>query len=733
MEVSVLETLLISALQPLLGSAVRALIGFTGIGEKKVTARIVSRLKKEIGGWRHRIPFAGSVAKIAVVVVFTVCWLLIALVRSHEGSDAAASEGSSLLGLATALQQGAISGRDFQSMYGPAAQLLAWIATAATVTRSALDAYGMITFFFCAASALLAAAMLLICDRISWQECAIFYAFSLFLNLFFHAFDIRAALLLLNAIVAYRIIAAETLRRQIVWATGSGLLCFVAQLVTFELGICAAIAVVCALAVGSILTRRAVVLLAVEVFVATLVVANLGLAIVFKLTSSSYKLLFDYHNYSLEILHGYHNSMGILWGLSPERTLVLAIVALYVIGVCAAAAWRTDPLDASLLASLAFAALIWFKTALIRSDIPQIVLAFTPVIVILSLLARREWISPARRGVWAAAACGALLVWPSSNLTAPADLGKVIRGDTNARAAIRDIYKTARPLDTSLRASLISPDLANRRDVSILAFPYDNYISAGRGSFFAPVLESYGASTESLERYYIRALDSRRRAGLEIVYGIDGGAVSPVDGLQAITRTPVIFEYLYKHFELAGNPEHGDAHYILRPRPQPRNADVEQLKFSIPQQSEDSGILKLDAPSACGLVLLDIRIDYAKNPHVFRPSGVELSLSNSDRPVWRGSIRPLALNESFVTYVSPLPSETFHKVFGQDPVQGVKWDKIEYHASSTDMLGSRPGLIRVGAVQCVDPKRFGEAAVSEPNSSPSGIVTATPADIDGLD
>jgi len=729
-----LETLLISALQPLLGSALRALIAFTGIGEKKVPARIFSRLKKEMGSLPHRIPSAGPVAKIAVVVVFTVCWLLIALVRSHTGSDAAASEGSSLLGLATALQQGAISGRDFQSMYGPAAQLLAWIAAAATVTRSALDAYATITFFFCAASALLAAAMLLICDRISWQDCAIFYAFSLFLNLFFHAFDIRTVLLLLNAVVAYRIIAAETLRRQIVWATGSGLLCFVAQLVTVELGICAAIAVVCALAVGSILTRRAVVLLAVEVFVATLVVANLGLAIVFKLTSSGYKLLFDYHNYSLEILHGYHNSMGIVWGLSPERTLVLAIVALYVIGVCAAAAWRTDPLDASLLASLAFAAVIWLKTALIRSDISQIVLALTPVIVILSLLARREWTSPASRGVWAAAACGALLVWPSSNLTAPADLGKVIRGETNARAAIREIYKTARPLDTSLRASLISPDPANRQDVSILAVPYDDYIGAGlRRPFFAPVLESYGASTESLERYYVRALDSRRRAGLEIVYGIDAGAVSPVDGLQAITRTPVIFEYLYKHFELADNPEHADAHYILRPRPQPRNAEVEQLKFSIPQQTEDSGLLKLDAPSACGLVLLEMRIDYAKNPHVFRPSGVELSLSNSDQPVWRGSIRALEPNESFVTYFSPLPSERFHKVFGRDPVQGVKWDKIEYHASSADMLGSRPSLIRVGAVQCVDPGRFSEAAVSEPNSNLTGIVTDTPAGIDGRD
>jgi hypothetical protein len=726
-----LEPLLISALQPLLGSALRALLS-SSMGEKMKAP--MSRLKKEIGGLRHRIPFAGPAAKIAVVLVFTVCWLLIALVRSRAGSDSATTEGSSLLGLATALQQGAISGRDFQSMYGPAAQLLAWIATAATVTRSAIDAYGMITFFFCAASALLAAAMLLICDRISWQECAIFYAFSLFLNLFFHVFDIRTVLLLLNAVVAYRIVAAETLPRQIVWATGSGLLCFVAQLVTVELGICAAIAVVCALAVGSVLTRRAMVLLAVEVFVATLVVANLGMAIVFKLTSSSYKLLFDYHNYSLEILHGYHNSMGMLWGLSPERTLVLAIVALYVIGVCAAAAWRTDPLDASLLASLAFAAVVWFKTALIRSDLSQIVLAFTPVIVILTLLARMEWTSPARRGAWAAAACGALFVWPSLSLSAPADLGKVIRGETNPRAAIRDIYKTARPLDTSLRATLVTADLADRQDVPVLAFPYDNYTSVGlRRPFFAPVLESYAASTESLERYYVRALESRRRAGLEIVYGIDGGPVSPVDGLQAITRTPVIFEYLYKNFELASNAEHADARYILHPRPQPRNTDIEQLKFSIPQQSQDSGILKLDAPSACGLVLLEVQIDYAKNPHVFRPSGIELSLSNSDQFVWRGSIMPLVPNESFVTYISPLPSERFHKVFGQDPVQGVKWDKIEYHASSADMLGSRANFIRIGGIQCVDPKKFVEPVVSERNSSLTTIVPAPPTDIDGLD
>src|SRR5439155_3408795 len=192
----------------------------------------------------RRIPFGPREAKLAVVLIFTLCWLSIALVRSNVARDPGARDASSLLGLATALQQGAISGRDFQSVYGPAAQFLAWIATLATTTRTALDAYGMITFVFCAATALLAAAMLLICDRISWQQCAIFYAFSFFLNLFFGVLDIRTLLLLLNAAFAYRTIAAETVLRQTAWATACGLLCLVSQLVTFELGICAAITVV---------------------------------------------------------------------------------------------------------------------------------------------------------------------------------------------------------------------------------------------------------------------------------------------------------------------------------------------------------------------------------------------------------------------------------------------------------------------------------------------------------
>jgi len=125
----------------------------------KVKAPIVSRLK-ELRNLRHKSPLGEGAAKIAVVLVFTVCWLLIVLVRSHVANDPITTEGSTLVGLATALQQGAISGRDFQSMYGPATQALAWICTKVTLTRSALDAFGLMTFAFCAASGLLIGGML---------------------------------------------------------------------------------------------------------------------------------------------------------------------------------------------------------------------------------------------------------------------------------------------------------------------------------------------------------------------------------------------------------------------------------------------------------------------------------------------------------------------------------------------------------------------------------------------
>jgi hypothetical protein len=62
----------------------------------------------------------------------------------------------------------------------------------------------------------------LLCDRVSWQQAAVFYGFTIFLNLFYDVFDLRVALLLLNVAFAYRVVAAETLSRSTIWAAATG-------------------------------------------------------------------------------------------------------------------------------------------------------------------------------------------------------------------------------------------------------------------------------------------------------------------------------------------------------------------------------------------------------------------------------------------------------------------------------------------------------------------------------
>jgi hypothetical protein len=345
-------------------------------------------------------------------------------------------------------------------------------------------------------------------------------------------------------------------------------------------------------------------------------------------------------------------------------------------------------------------------TAFTTSNIAHIFAAFTPMVVVLALLATNEFQSKLWLSGWALTVGALLFIWPSLNLSAPANIFEVLRGEVPILTAIDNLHAPKTSLEANVPAHLTSSERSN---VAVLSFPYDTQIGI-RGSFFAPVLESYTASTSWLEQYYVQALDRQRQAGLEVIYGPDAAAVPHVGGALAITRTPDIFEYLYRHFELVGNEDHENGHYKLRELSQPRDVATESLPFSVPHQVAESGVLKLHAPSNCGLVRLRLQIDYTKNTLMFRPSGIELSLSDGDRVVWQGSIIPLEPNHSFLTYVSPLSREQFHNVFGQGPVEGVKWDKVEYSSSPADVLGSKASRIRIETIQCLDPQKFVEGA-----------------------
>jgi len=47
-------------------------------------------------------------------------------------------------------------------------------------------------------------------------------------------------------------------------------------------------------------------------------------------------------------------------------------------------------------------------------------------------------------------------------------------------------------------------------------------------------------------------------------------------------------------------------------------------------------------------------------------------------------------------------------VFGEGPVQSMKWNTLEYQASPADLLGSPATRIEITAIRCVDPKKFVE-------------------------
>jgi hypothetical protein len=688
-------------------------------------ANRLSGLRNYVDGMK----FGAKGLKVTVVLVFTLCWLLIILARSTTPLNPASLEGSSLLGLATAMQQGDLSGRDFQSIYGPAAQVLAWICTTLTSSQSPLDALGLMIFAFCAASAVLMAAVLLLCDRVSWQAAVVFYGFSIFLNLFYDVFDLRTVLLLLNVAFAYRVVAAETLSRRAIWAAAAGLLCFVSQLVTFDLGMYAAIAIVSTLIAGLVMARNNELLHSAGTFVATFAMLNVALVAFFKLTSSGYALVFDYPNYAFEMLRGSRHALGVLWQLPIVQTAALVVASLYVLVLCGMTMWRSHPLDASLSSGLAVAALLWVMTGFVQSDSTHIAAAFTPMVVVLSFGFPRDWSVPKEPVVWVIIATAVILAWPKSSISAPTSLMKVVRGEVGAVESLRDLQTATRPLEEAVKATLGRPDLVDRRGVPLLAFPYDTYIVPGvRRPVFAPVLETYGVSTPYLEDYYVKALQRRRQAGLEILYGPDRTDDPLTGGVQAITRTPNVFEYIYKNFALVSQDVQTDGHYLLAPVDEPLPVRIEPLNFSRMPESLGSGMLKLKTPSTCGLIRVEMQLGYTRRSRFLRLSGINVYLSDGDQRVWQGSIRALEANQKFVTYISPLEPSVFHTVFGREPVRGVRWDKLEYRSAPADVLGARATQVEISGLECLDPQKFGGgpplvavpfvASPAEPESAP---------------
>ena len=654
-------------------------------------------------------------AKPAVIIVFTVLWLLVAWARACRAAGETALDASWLMGLATTFQQGLISGRDFHFTYGPLSQLLAAWGVSITGSGSAFDAYWMIVFLFLSVSIIITSVVILLIDQLSWKHAIAVYLSIAWMNLIFDVPTFRVLLIVLMAVLIYRMLVAISFTRQAWWAVLAGLFCFTEQLATPELTIYGLLTLIIVIGIHAARSREFAKSLALlGISVAIVVIANFGISIAFMSTSADYRSLFDYQRYTLEVMRGYQNMMGLDWDISLARTFGFLGVGAFTV-YATLRIWRTGPReDGYLFLCLLVASLISLKSATVRSEVGHVTQALKPLIFTFLLLGqgflihsdRSKFIDRyLRQGCWMALFIGLLLLWPWTALYAVNDLRLLATGEISA-PSLEQLSSKRAAAESILPAELVH-DSPGAVSTPMLNFPYQNYMAILlKRPVFAPVLQSYSAGTEELQRFFVDRLELQRKRGLDVTYGLDDVASWPVDGIQTISRVPIIFEYLYRNFELRSIQQNENGIYLLESRSQPREIVDSDLSFEPQALMPLSGEVKLPQPVHCGLVALQVRMTYPMTLSLSKAAGIQLTFRAGNQVLQSNYLKPIEPNQPFRTYVSLTRPAEFYRFFASEPVPARAWDSIRYSSIEPDWLGVAPNRVQIQKVECVNPQVF---------------------------
>ena len=185
------------------------------------------------------------------------------------------------------------------------------------------------------------------------------------------------------------------------------------------------------------------------------------------------------------------------------------------------------------------------------------------------------------------------------------------------------------------------------------------------------------------------------------MYGLDGPATWPVDGVQAITRVPLIFEYLYTHFRLRSAHKYGSGWYLLSPRRVPRTRGVIPVPLRAVAHGTTLATAVLRQPTSCGLVRLTLEARYPLTRLLGRTDGLVLAFWKGRRFVEASNAVPLETGGSFTTYVSLLPPEAFYHVYDDWLPTGPRWDRLTLGAADSGLFGVAPVDLGVRQVACM--------------------------------
>jgi hypothetical protein len=626
--------------------------------------------------------------------------------------------------LAERFERGEIAGRDFFYTYGPATQVVTWLAMRMHRTRDALASAPLADLLFVAINLALLGVLL-------WQfelgpaGAALAVAILAAARVPEHYASCRVLLVVLAAFAVAAAMAADGARRRILLSAAAGAVALLSQLVSADLFVLATLAIAATVGVwlavalwqegrlglpwsGTMRELRPAVVTVTLVSAFTVAAGNLAIA-TFCAPGAGW---LGYHRELVDMIAGYGLTMGHHWALDPGRTLALALAM-------ALTGWRTlryvvsasTGERAGLLALFA-SGVVTARSAFTRSDLGHITLGLTPWVALLAVLAGLEL---RRARALSAPLLGGLVLllasWPIS------DVSGIARAlATPLRAAqVRDRLHELRGAEVD-RAEVLRRAAPRRRVASRLAgvqdalgggglavIPWENHLAIALGAEPAgAILQAYAVHTLAAQARYLESLRASPEA--RVLLAVDHLGTRPLEGVLTAVRLPGILRGLLE--ELA--PEapqqlHRAPFLLLDRRPTPRRLRSTVLDvLALPGTHRAGTEHRFEWRSApCRLLALELRLDYPPWVTLTRPEQLELEVSSGDGAVVVSRVVPLRNGEPFEILVPLISMDRFAELWATPVDRGSLVSGLSLRRMP-DPMAAAPRRLELRGASCLD-------------------------------
>lgn len=377
----------------------------------------------------------------------------------------------------------------------------------------------------------------------------------------------------------------------------------------------------------------------------------------------------DYLHDSWETVRGYSATMAVAF-ISKTFLFTLAAllggISLWIFaGREVRESWNRTAVSAQTTSALGLMAaacfsLLWLRFSMTRSDMPHLRLAYMPLLFFAGLLLPC-YLQPRRR-IITALVC---LSWAFAPFVYPIPINQSL---TELPSAFRaDFLETHLELDEPVVREAAT-DLKTLTHDSVFVWPYQNIIALAAGKRIpAYTLQSYSAGTSRLEQATIDRMQSI--PDLPVIYVENGW---PIDGVENLTRTSLIFRYLIENYT-AHEPCHSQFLTLKHTPDRASDWQTERLpgetqRFNPASESAVYQFQTTDLKDCRASDLLLIKVRAAKTPFwgIWKPGQTYVTFELSDGEKRRQKIALPPDGESHEILVSactvrdPLFKSLFH-------------------------------------------------------------------------